>query len=157
MDAGWFRGVGDWYPDPKKFPHGMDPIADDAHRQGLRFGIWIDWTQAGARYRPGALNANDPKVKDWLVTDMPPGWKPAGFQRADDRHRGSAGARLCAAKEVKRIVEDYHLDMLEHDGYLVAQGCIRDDHPHAPAAEAACRTVEGIGYSLCLTLRTPPT
>ena len=34
--------------------------------------------------------------------------------------------------EVERIVDDYHLDMLEHDGYLVAQGCTRDDHPHAP-------------------------
>jgi len=33
---------------------------------------------------------------------------------------------------VKRIVDDYHLDMLEHDGYLVAQGCVRDHHPHAP-------------------------
>ena len=26
---------------------------------------------------------------------------------------------------------DYHLDMLEHDGYLVAHGCDRADHPHA--------------------------
>jgi hypothetical protein len=39
---------------------------------------------------------------------------------------------------VKRIVEDYHLDMLEHDGYLVAQGCIREDHPHAPPTAARC-------------------
>jgi alpha-galactosidase len=29
-------------------------------------------------------------------------------------------------------VQDYRLDMLEHDGYLVAQGCTRHDHPHAP-------------------------
>ena len=28
LDAGWFRGVGDWYPDPRKFPHGLAPIAD---------------------------------------------------------------------------------------------------------------------------------
>jgi alpha-galactosidase len=35
-------------------------------------------------------------------------------------------------REVNRIVGDYHLDMLEHDGYVVAQGCTRDDHPHAP-------------------------
>ena len=28
IDAGWFRGVGDWYPDPKKFPHGLASIAD---------------------------------------------------------------------------------------------------------------------------------
>ncbi len=46
IDAGWFRGVGDWYPDPKKFPHGLAAIADDAHRHGLKFGIWVDWTQA---------------------------------------------------------------------------------------------------------------
>jgi alpha-galactosidase len=32
---------------------------------------------------------------------------------------------------VNRIITDYHLDMLEHDGYLVAHGCDRTDHPHA--------------------------
>jgi alpha-galactosidase len=31
LDAGWFRGVGDWYPDPKKFPHGLASVADYAH------------------------------------------------------------------------------------------------------------------------------
>ena len=52
LDAGWFRGVGDWYPDAKKFPHGLAFIADEAHRQGLRFGIWVDWTQAGLDTEP---------------------------------------------------------------------------------------------------------
>ena len=33
---------------------------------------------------------------------------------------------------MKRIVEDNHLDMLEHDGYLAAESCTRTDHPHAP-------------------------
>jgi len=80
MDAGWFRGVGDWYPDPKKFPQGLAYIADDAHQQGLRFGIWVDWTQAGVDTEPGALNVHDPKVGDWLVTDLPPDWKPEEFK-----------------------------------------------------------------------------
>src|SRR5215468_2319915 len=31
VDAGWCRAVGDWYPDPKKFPHGLTAIAEDAH------------------------------------------------------------------------------------------------------------------------------
>src|ERR1019366_6103075 len=76
LDAGWFRGVGDWYPNTKKFPHGLAAIADEAHRQGLRFGIWVDWSQAGVDTEPGALNARDPKVKDWLVADLGPNWKP---------------------------------------------------------------------------------
>lgn len=54
IDAGWFRGVGDWYPHPQKFPHGLAAIADDAHQHGLRFGVWVDWTQAGLSTEPGA-------------------------------------------------------------------------------------------------------
>jgi alpha-galactosidase len=131
IDAGWFRGVGDWYPDTKKFPHGLAPIGDEAHKQGLRFGIWVDWTQAALDTEPGALNVHDAKVRDWMVSDVGPNWKPEEFkgQTAD---LGVPAAHDYFGKEVKRIVEDYHLDMLEHDGYLVAQGCTRDDHPHAP-------------------------
>ncbi|MGB6687852.1 MAG: alpha-galactosidase [Terracidiphilus sp.] len=135
MDAGWFRGVGDWYPNPAKFPHGLAPIADAAHKQGLRFGLWVDWTQAALDTEPGALNVHDPKVRDWLVADVGPDWKPEEFkgQTADV---GVPAARDYFAKEVKRIVESYHLDMLEHDGYLVAQGCTRSDHPHAPPGQS---------------------
>ena len=131
IDAGWFRGVGDWYPHPQKFPHGLAPIADYAHQNGLKFGLWVDWTQAALDSEPGALNANDPKVRDWMVTDLPPGWKPEEF-KGQTIDLGVPAAKEWAQREVDRIVTDYHLDMLEHDGYLVAQGCDRSDHPHAP-------------------------
>ena len=131
IDAGWFRGVGDWYPNPKKFPHGLAYIADEAHKQGLRFGIWTDWTQAALDTQPGALNVRDPKVRDWLVADVGPDWKPEEF-KGQTVDVGVPAVHDYLRKEVKRIVDDYHLDMLEHDGYLVAQGCARDDHPHAP-------------------------
>jgi hypothetical protein len=131
LDAGWFRAVGDWYPDPGKFPHGLAPIADAARKQGLRFGLWVDWTQAGLSTQPGSFNVNDPKIRDWLLTDLPPHWKPEEF-KGQTVDIGIPAAREVFAREVKRIIEDYHLDMLEHDGYLVAQGCIREDHPHAP-------------------------
>ncbi len=131
IDAGWFRGVGDWYPSPKKFPHGLAYIADEAHKQGLRFGIWVDWTQAALDTEPGALNVHDPKVRNWLVADVPADWKPEEF-KGQTIDLGVPAAHEFLRNEVKRIVEDYHLDMLEHDGYLVAQGCTRDDHPHAP-------------------------
>lgn len=130
IDAGWFRAVGDWYPDPQKFPHGLAVIADDAHQHGLRFGLWVDWTQAGLSTEPGALNARDRRVRDWLVTDLPADWKPEPF-KGQTIDLGVPAAKEWAERETERIVTDYHLDMLEHDGYLVAHGCDRSDHPHA--------------------------
>src|ERR1051326_4798870 len=47
IDAGWFRGVGEWFPDEKKFPHGLAAVADYAHAKGLKFGLWVGWTQGG--------------------------------------------------------------------------------------------------------------
>ena len=149
IDAGWFRGVGDWYPDPKKFPHGLASIADEAHKQGLRFGIWTDWTQAALDTEPGALNVRDPKVRDWMVTDLPADWKPEEF-KGQTIDIGVPAAHEYAAKEVKRIVEDYHLDMLEHDGYLVAQGCTRDDHPHAPPNKSTMHVTHDWGSDFVL-------
>lgn len=130
VDAGWFRGVGDWYPNPQKFPHGLAVIADEAHQHGLKFGLWVDWTQAGLSTEAGALNARDPKVRDWMVTDIPDDWKPEPF-KGQTIDLGVPEAKQWAQDEVERIVTDYHLDMLEHDGYLVAHGCDRADHPHA--------------------------
>jgi hypothetical protein len=131
VDAGWFREVGDWYPNPQKFPHGLAVIADEAHKRGLKFGLWVDWTQSGLSTEAGALNARDPKVRDWMVTDLPADWKPEPF-KGQTIDLGVPEAQQWAQREVDRIVTDYHLDMLEHDGYLVAHGCDRTDHPHAP-------------------------
>ena len=149
LDAGWFRGVGDWYPDTKKFPHGLAFVADAAHRQGLRFGIWVDWAQAGVDTEPGALNARDPKVRDWLVSDLGPNWKPEEF-KGETTDIAVPAVHDYAAKEVKRIVEDFHLDMLEHDGYLVAQGCVRDDHPHAAPNRSTLRIIHDSGFDFAL-------
>jgi alpha-galactosidase len=131
LDAGWFRGVGDWQPDREKFPHGLQPIADRAHAQGLKFGLWADWTQAGVDNAPGALNARDSKTRGWLTTDLPVSWKPEEF-KGQPVDIGDPPAKTWAMRETDRIVSDYKLDMLEHDGYLVAQGCDASDHPHAP-------------------------
>jgi len=144
VDAGWFRGVGDWYPDPVKFPHGLAAIADEVHQHGLKFGLWVDWTQAALDTVPGALNLRDPKVRDWLVSDVPPDWKPEPF-KGQTIDIGDPSAKAWAEKEVNRIVDDYHLDMLEHDGYLVAQGCDRSDHPHAPPDPASTKIAKEWG------------
>jgi hypothetical protein len=144
LDAGWFRGVGDWYPNAKKFPHGLAPLAEDAHRHGMSFGLWVDWSQAGIDTSHGALNVRDPTVRNWLVADVGPNWKPEPF-KGQTIDLGVAAARNYATREVNRIVTQYHLDMLEHDGYLVTQGCTRSNHPHAPPdpSQTSIRHIDG--------------
>ena len=131
LDAGWFRAVGDWRADPQKFPNGIAALADRAHRLGMRFGLWADWAQAGVGTSPGALRVDDPRVRPWLTTDPPAAWKPAEF-KGITIDLGVPQAKTWATNETERLVRDNHLDMLEHDGYVVAEGCDRTDHPHAP-------------------------
>jgi len=49
MDDGWFgerkddrAGLGDWYVNPQKFPHGLKPLIDKVHALGMDFGIWVE-------------------------------------------------------------------------------------------------------------------
>jgi alpha-galactosidase len=49
MDDGWFHGrnldnagLGDWWPDEKKFPDGLKPLVDRVNALGMDFGIWIE-------------------------------------------------------------------------------------------------------------------
>ncbi|MGB0124779.1 MAG: alpha-galactosidase [Silvibacterium sp.] len=146
LDAGWFRGVGDWVPDPKKFPDGLAPIAEYAHSFGLRFGLWMDWAQAGLDSHSGSLYVRDPNIRDWLTTYPPADWKPEDAFKGVTIDIGVPVVHDWAAAEVNRVVRDYHLDMLEHDGYVVAQGCDRTDHPHAPPDPEAIRRFEDSGF-----------
>jgi alpha-galactosidase len=146
LDAGWFRDVGDWQANPAKFPHGIASVADFAHRHGIKFGLWIDWAQAGTSSEPGALNVHDPKMRNWLIADPPAGWQHREPFKGITIDLGVPGAKAWAARELERVVNDYHLDMLEHDGYLVAQGSTRTDHPAAPPDPETLRVYEDSGY-----------
>ncbi|TKT03997.1 alpha-galactosidase [Streptomyces lasalocidi] len=49
VDDGWFgartsdrAGLGDWTPNPDRFPSGLTPLADQVHDLGMRFGIWVE-------------------------------------------------------------------------------------------------------------------
>jgi alpha-galactosidase len=49
VDDGWFparhhdqAGLGDWRPDPAKFPRGFGPLIDKVHGLGMRFGLWVE-------------------------------------------------------------------------------------------------------------------
>jgi alpha-galactosidase len=49
MDDGWFgqrkddhAGLGDWYVNKEKFPHGLKPLIDKVHELGMDFGLWVE-------------------------------------------------------------------------------------------------------------------
>ncbi|MCQ2393246.1 MAG: alpha-galactosidase [Kiritimatiellae bacterium] len=56
LDDGWFGkgkyardnvhrdkvGLGDWYVNTEKLPHGLGWLANEANRRGLQFGIWVE-------------------------------------------------------------------------------------------------------------------
>jgi alpha-galactosidase len=49
MDDGWFgqrnndhAGLGDWYVNRQKFPHGLAPLIDYVHGKEMKFGLWVE-------------------------------------------------------------------------------------------------------------------
>ena len=49
MDDGWFgqrktdhAGLGDWYVNTEKFPHGLKPLIDKVHSLNMDFGLWVE-------------------------------------------------------------------------------------------------------------------
>ncbi|MCY3023353.1 MAG: alpha-galactosidase [Planctomycetota bacterium] len=133
VDAGWFRGVGNWHPDDKKFAEGLAPIADAAHAKGLKFGLWIGWTQGG--HQPGetgkgdVLSVNDPAMKSWFTRDYPETWRNSDFTGATACLADPKAEEWCL-RDLRRCVKEYKLDLLEHDQVMIVEQCSRDTHRH---------------------------
>ncbi len=95
LDDGWFgkrnddmSGLGDWYVNEEKLPGGLDPLIEQIHAYGMKFGLWFEpemVSEDSALYRahpewviriPGrapmrsryqlVLNMADPQVTEYL-------------------------------------------------------------------------------------------
>lgn len=49
VDDGWFTGrrndttsLGDWTPDPQRFPNGLSPLIAQVEARGMDFGLWVE-------------------------------------------------------------------------------------------------------------------
>jgi alpha-galactosidase len=99
VDDGWFggrvddhAGLGDWEPNPDRFPDGLAPLIDAVHAKGMKFGIWVepemvnpdsdlyrahpDWVlhQAGRdrtqRRHQMVLDYGRPEVAEWAYSSL---------------------------------------------------------------------------------------
>lgn len=98
MDDGWFgedpiiRPLGDWYPNPQKFPAGIKGMVDRINQSGMRFGIWFepevvspksnlyqahpDWCMQTEGYNPVEmfhqylLDFSKPEVQEYIINSI---------------------------------------------------------------------------------------
>ncbi|WP_433304408.1 alpha-galactosidase [Actinoplanes sp. CA-030573] len=86
VDDGWFgartsdrAGLGDWTPNPERFPHGLAPLAAKVRHLGMEFGLWVEPEMVNADsdlyrahpdwilHRPGPAPT---ELRDQLVLDL---------------------------------------------------------------------------------------
>ena len=70
IDDGWMSrrvndkaGLGDWTPDPVRFPSGLHVVAKACHDSGMLFGLWVE---------PEMLNEDSELYRahpDWVIRD----------------------------------------------------------------------------------------
>jgi alpha-galactosidase len=86
LDDGWFHArnddttsLGDWWPDAKKYPDGLRPLAEHVTARGLEFGLWFEPEMVNpdselARQHPGWILRTDGRpdltARNQLVLDL---------------------------------------------------------------------------------------
>jgi alpha-galactosidase len=118
LDDGWFgarrddrAGLGDWTPRADAFPRGLRPLADEVHRLGMRFGLWVE---------PEMVNADSDLYRthpEWVVH--------APTRRATEmRHQlmlnlGRPDAAAWVLRTLDGLVREYGVDYLKWDANRV--------------------------------------
>jgi alpha-galactosidase len=130
MDAYWFPqpwyqgNIGNWYPRPDDFPHGLRGLGDAAHQHGLKFVLWFaplhvnpgtlwareypQFVHGGGENRGGVWKLGDPAARESLV-----GWlSDRRRQWAFDVYREDFGTGLPPEEGDDRIgvAEMKHID-----------------------------------------------
>jgi alpha-galactosidase len=127
VDAMWFPQSGAWYWDPKRFPNGHKPIEEYVHAQGMKFGLWMAYTQGSSSDDPRALNI---KVHpDWF--NAPPKLDPEGHINWDAQiDLGYDPARDWAERASQRVVSEYKVDYFKTDYTPIVTKCVQTNHRH---------------------------
>jgi alpha-galactosidase len=155
VDDGWFgardddtAGLGDWTPNPRKFPRGLAAFADDIHALGMKFGLWVepemvnpdsdlyrrhpDWiyhfpnrTRTTARNQ-SVLNLARPDVRDWMYSTLdgllrsaPIDYLKWDMNRSISEPGGSADDRPVWLAHVRHLYEVLDRLRAGHPGVLI--------------------------------------
>lgn len=114
LDAGWYSGaanfeqgqtwantVGNWTVDTTRFPNGLKPIAEEAHKVGAKFMVWfepervIEGTQWAREHPEWMLRHGE---GDWLLFDL-----------------GNKDARKWMTRKIIDLIRDNGIDYYRQD------------------------------------------
>ena len=127
VDAMWFPQSGDWRWDPKRFPHGAQPIEEFVHSHEMKFGLWMAYTHGSDSDDPRAMSIS--KHPDWFAA--PPKLDPKGRINWDALiDLGYDPARKWAEGATQRVVSEYKLDYFKTDYTPIVTSCQQTNHRH---------------------------
>ena len=146
----WGLGLGCYEEDRRKFPSGLRSLSDRAHRQGLRFGLWVDPMIIDVGHvERGLVPAY------WLVQESgvdselrigQEDWPPV-----KQLCTGSFEVQDYLIKKLSSLVDRFALDWLKwDDSALALPCCTRTDHGH-DALDGNLEALKG-KYRICAAL-----
>lgn len=114
LDDGWFgarrgdtAGLGDWSPHPAAFPEGLGPLADEVHRLGMDFGLWVE---------PEMVNRDSDLYRahpDWVVHS--PGLDATELRNQLVLNFGRPEVAAWAWRTLDGLVRAHRVDWLKWD------------------------------------------
>jgi alpha-galactosidase len=130
LDDGWQNDVGDWVPDPKKFPHGdadMKALVDRIHQEGFRAQLW--WSPLSAVPDSDLLREHpDYELLNRDGSTQKISWWDSYYLCPADRRVVEYHRAL-----VRKILGDWGFDGLKLDGQHMngVPACFNPAHHHA--------------------------
>src|SRR5262249_27423390 len=146
LDLGWARKIGDWYPDPERFPEGLRPLSDTVHQLGMKFGLHLPLLEV-APDAPILL-----QHPDWEAVN-PNRRSYFGATSFCPSHRA---ARQWIISETIRVIRDYDVDWVTQDGENMVKVCLSASHSHAPGDSNYSNAVDGLDTILAAVQAATP-
>jgi alpha-galactosidase len=133
LDAGWYEGsgienqwdftsgLGSWRVDAEKFPSGLRAMAELAHEDGMKFGLWFEPERVARSLvgQPGMAQ------EEWLATQQ----GSYGDERSAQLCLASDEARQWVFDRMVQVLDEVRPDYLKWDNNFWLN-CDRDGHGH---------------------------
>ncbi len=124
LDAGWYNHIdwskelGDYQPDPKGFPHGLEELSQYVHAKGMKFGLWVEIENIGVESKMFQ------KHSAWCLAYNGEPIKQSGRCQLDF---SKPEVRAWATATINRLVNNYKLSWIKID-YNIDIGDQFDPH-----------------------------